>query len=95
MSDLKELVENFAKHTECKLDMLDSGYGCTISLGPVDLRIMHQPGREVIVFHLPVGILPEKPDQKLKCLLFLMSSNDLYRNTKGMTMGLITVLKNL
>ena len=87
MSDLKELAENFAKHTECKLNMLDSGYGCTISLGPVDLRIMHQPGSEVIVFQLPVGILPETQEQKLKCLLFLLSSNDLYRNTKGMTLG--------
>ncbi len=87
MSDLKELAENFAKHTECNLEMLDSGYGCTISLGPIDLRIMHQPGSEVLVFQLPVGVLPENPELKLNTLLRLMSSNDLYRDTKGMTLG--------
>lgn len=64
MSDLRELAENFAKHTECKLDMLDNGYGCTISLGQIELRIMHQPGSEILVFQLPVGILPENPEQK-------------------------------
>ncbi len=87
MSDLKELAEGFAKHTECKLEMLDCGYGCTIGLGPIDLRIMHQPGSEVLVFQLPVGILPENPDLKLKTLKYLMSSNDLYSGTKGMTLG--------
>ena len=87
MSDLKELAEGFAKHTECKLEMLDSGYGCTISLGPIDLRIMHQPGSEVLVFQLPVGILPENPELKLNTLIRLMNSNDLYRDTKGLTLG--------
>lgn len=87
MSDLKELAENFAKHTECTLHMHDSGYGCTIGLGPVDLRIMHQPGSELVVFHLPVGILPDNPDAKLNCLIHLMSANDMYSDTKGMTLG--------
>ena len=87
MSDLKELAEGFAKHTECKLEMLDSDCGCTISLGPIDLRIMHQPGSEVLVFQLPVGILPENPELKLNTLIRLMNSNDLYRDTKGLTLG--------
>ena len=87
MSDLRELAENFAKHTECKLDMLDNGYGCTISLGQIELRIMHQPGSEILVFQLPVGILPENPEQKLSCLIRLMTSNDLFKDTKGLTLG--------
>ena len=87
MSDLKELAEGFAKHTVCKLEMQDSDCGCTISLGPIDLRILHQPGSEVLVFQLPVGILPENPELKLNTLIRLMNSNDLYRDTKGLTLG--------
>ncbi|SFS77853.1 hypothetical protein SAMN02910357_01787 [Succinivibrio dextrinosolvens] len=60
MSVLDDLVNVFAKSYDCEVDMLKNGLGGSIKMGPVSLRMMVQPGSDLLVLQLPVGLLPRR-----------------------------------
>ncbi|MCR4667199.1 MAG: type III secretion system chaperone [Desulfovibrio sp.] len=86
MQGLNTLVKKFAEDNGCKVEMLDNGYGGTLLCDPLRIRFMLQPGGTMLILQIAVGILPET--NREECMRRLLSANDLFHDTQGMTLGL-------
>ncbi|SFS73762.1 Tir chaperone protein (CesT) family protein [Succinivibrio dextrinosolvens] len=87
MSELNELVTNFKKeHDECEINLQDNGYSATISLGPMEMKLLIQPGSQMLVIQVPVGILPKTDREEF--MMSLLDANDFFAGTNGFTLGI-------
>ena len=87
MSELNELVTNFKnEHDECEIALNDNGYSATISLGPMEMKLLIQPGSQMLVIQVPVGILPQTGREDF--LMNVLDANDFFAGTNGFTLGI-------
>ncbi|MCR4666797.1 MAG: type III secretion system chaperone [Desulfovibrio sp.] len=86
MQLLETLCKKFAEDNGCVLEMLDNGHGGTFLCDPLRIRFMLQPGGTMLILQIAVGILPETNCEA--CLRRLLAANDLFHDSRGMTLGL-------
>ncbi|MCR4666967.1 MAG: type III secretion system chaperone [Desulfovibrio sp.] len=82
---LTKLAQKFAEDNGLTLDIMDNGHGATIHAGPLDVRLVLQPGSSMLVAQTCVGVLPDKGREQF--LMRVLSANDLFAGSNGMTLG--------
>lgn len=85
MNILEEFATAFAKEYEGTVSMLPSGFGGTIQIGPVGIRMAWQQESDMLVLQCPVTIVPAEKREAFA--LYLLEANDLLMQTHGFTLG--------
>lgn len=85
MNALEEFSTAFAKEYEGSVSMLSSGFGGTLLIGPVGIRMAWQQESDMLVLQCPVTILPQEHREALA--FYLLEANDLLLETHGFTLG--------
>ncbi len=86
MDILEALARKLAEDNGLELTMASCGHGCVLSGSGMKIRMVLQPGSNILVAQTAVGLLPDEGRDAF--MTKLLAANDFLSGTNGMTLGL-------